>query len=137
MKTVILYYSFSGKTKELAVQKASELGADIERVSDLKKPSMFGAFLFGAPKAMGRKTIKIKPLKIDLSIYEKIIIMAPVWAGHPAPAFNNIVELIPSGKKIEIIMISAGGGTKNTKKKTIELFSGKGCEIVDYTDVKA
>ena len=136
MKTIILYYTFSGKTKKLAEEKAGELNADIEEVCDIKKPSMLGAFFTGAPKAIGRKTTKIKPVKADLSIYEKIIIMAPVWASHPAPAFNNIVELIPEGKKIEIIMVSGGGGTKKTGQKTKDLFAKRGCEVVSYTDVK-
>ncbi|MCL2265498.1 MAG: flavodoxin [Treponema sp.] len=137
MKTIILYYSWSGKTKALAAQKAGETGADIEEITEVKRPSGFGAFFSGAPKAIGRKKTKIKPAASDLSGYEKIIIMAPVWASHPAPAFNNIVELIPSGKKIEIVMVSAGGGTKKTEQKTKELFTARGCEVVSYTDVKA
>jgi len=135
MKTIILYYSWSGKTKALAVQKAGELNADIEEITEIKKSSMLGAFFSGAPKAMGRKKAKIKPIAADLNGYEKIIIMAPVWAGHPAPAFNNIIEHIPSGKKVEVIMVSAGGGTKKSKKGTIELFTAGGCEVVNYADV--
>jgi len=135
MKTIILYYSWSGKTETLASKKAEELGADIESVCDLKRTTMFGAFFIGCPKSIGRKKTKIKPINTDLSIYEKIIVMAPVWAGHPAPVFNNIAELIPSGKKIEIIMISGGGGTKKSEEGTKKLFTDRGCEVVSYTDV--
>ncbi|MCL2175800.1 MAG: hypothetical protein FWB73_07130 [Treponema sp.] len=135
MKTIILYYSWSGKTKKRAIIKAGEINADIEEVTEVKKPSGFGAFFAGAPKSIKRKKTNIKPVTSDLSKYDQIIIMAPVWAGHPAPAFNNIVELIPSGKKIEIIMVSGGGGTKKSKEKTIKLFTDKGCEVVNYVDV--
>jgi len=62
--------------------------------------------------------------------------MAPVWAGKPAPAFNNIVEQIPSGKKIELVMVSGGGGTKSSSKGTIELFTARGCEVTGYEDVR-
>ena len=41
MKTIILYYSFSGRTKALAVKKANELNADIEEVTEVKRPSVF------------------------------------------------------------------------------------------------
>jgi len=136
MKTIILYYSFTGKTKALAVKKAGEINADIEEISEEKKMSFLGSFLIGAPKALKRKTVKIKPISADLKNYEKIIIMAPVWANHPAPAFNNIAECIPSGKKIEIIMVSGGGGTKKTSQKTTEILTARGCEVTDYTDVK-
>ncbi|MCL2187026.1 MAG: hypothetical protein FWB86_14435 [Treponema sp.] len=136
MKTIILYYSFTGKTKTLAVKKASEINADIEEITEEKKMSFIGSFFIGAPKAVKRKTVKIKPIAADLNIYEKIIIMAPVWASHPAPAFNNIVEKIPSGKKIEIILVSGGGGTQKTAENTKKLFTDRGCEVTGYTDVK-
>jgi len=136
MKTIILYYSWSGKTKTLAVKKAGETGADIEEIKEVKRPSGFGAFFIGAPKAMKREKTEIKPISANIESYDQIIIMAPIWASHPAPAFNNIVELIPSGKKIELFMVSAGGGTKKTQQKTTELFTIRGCEVVSYTDIK-
>jgi len=135
MKTIILYYSWSGKTKALAVKKAGEIGADIEEITEVKRPSGFGAFFVGAPKALKRKTVNIKPIVVDLKFYDQIIVMAPVWASYPAPAFNNIVEAIPSGKKVEIIMISASGGTKKSAEGTKKLFTDKGCEVAGYTDI--
>jgi len=137
MKTLIIYYSYTGKTKILAVEKAGELNADIEEVTEIKKPSMFKAFFIGVPCALKRKKAKINPVKSEFSNYDKIIIMAPVWAGNPAPAFNNIIEYIPSGKKIELIMVSAGGGTKDSAEKTKALVTSRGCEVITYTDVNA
>jgi len=137
MKTIILYYSFSGRTKMLAVKKAFEINADIEEITEVKKPSMFTAFIPGVFRAIKRKKAKIKPIAADMANYDQITIMAPVWASHPAPAFNNIAEHIPSGKKIEIIMVSAGGGSKDSMKKTIKLFTDRGCEVVNYADVTA
>jgi len=121
----------------LALKKAGETGADIEEITEEKKVSLIGSFFIGAPSAIKRKTVKIKPIAANLNNYEQIIIMAPVWASHPAPAFNNIVEAIPSGKKIEIIMISAGGGTMKSAEGTKKLFTDRGCEVVNYTDVTA
>jgi len=135
MKTIILFYSWSGKTKTLAAEKAGEIGADIEEVTEVKKQSGFGAFFVGAPKAMKRRKTQIKPISANLENYDQIIVMAPVWAFNPAPAFNNIVEAIPSGKKIEIILISASSGTKKSAEGTKKLFTDRGCEVVNYTDV--
>jgi len=137
MKTIILYYSYSGKTKALALKKAGDINADIEEIIEEKKLSFLGSFFIGAPSAIKRKTVKIKPITANLNNYEQIIIMAPVWASHPAPAFNNIVENLPSGKKIEIIMVSAGGGTKKTAEKTTKLIASRGCDLINYADVKA
>ena len=136
MKTIVLYYSFSGKTKMLAVQKASELGADIEEVSEKKKPSFLKALAAGTFRARKRKKAEIQPVKADLSGYDQIIIMAPVWAGYPAPAFNNIIELLPPGKKVELFLTSASSGTKGSVEGSKALVTGRGCEVTGYTDIK-
>ncbi len=62
--------------------------------------------------------------------------MSPVWAGNPAPAFNSIIENLPSGKKIELVMVSAGSGTKKSAEGTKNLITAHGCEVTDYTDIK-
>jgi len=136
MKTLILFYSFSGRTRKLASQKASETGADIEEITETKKMSVLKAYISGAYKAMKRKKTEIQPIKSQLNNYEKIIIMSPVWAGNPAPAFNSIVEHLPSGKKIELVMISAGSGTKKSAEGTKNLIASRGCEVTDYADIK-
>ena len=137
MKSIVLYYSYSGKTKALAVKKAAELGADIEEVTEEKRYSIFRAFTVGAFGAIKRRKTKIVPIKAELKNYDQIIIMAPVWAGNPAPAFNNIIELIPPGKKVELVMVSGGGGTKNSAEGTKALVAARNCELTGYTDVKS
>jgi flavodoxin len=136
MKTLILFYSFSGSTRKLASQKASETGADIEEIIETKKMSVLKAYTSGAYRAMKRKKTEIQPIKSQLNNYEKIIIMSPVWAGNPAPVFNSIIENLPSGKKIELVMVSAGSGTKKSAEGTKNLIAAHGCEVTDYTDIK-
>ena len=133
MKTIILYYSRSGTTRVLADKKATELGADIEEILDIKKPSIFSAII----KALKRAKTEIQPIKAQLDIYEKIVIMSPVWAGSPVPAVNSVIDCLPSGKKIEFIMVSMGGGTKDSAARTKEFATARGCEITGYTDLKA
>jgi len=137
MKPIILYYSFSGRTKALAVKKANELNADIEEVTEIKKPSVLKAYFIGTYHAIKRKKTEINPIKSELSNYDQIIIIVPVWASKPAPAFNNIVELLPSGKKVELVMVSAGGGTKKSALVTMARVVARGCEVIGYLDVNA
>jgi flavodoxin len=136
MKTLILFYSFSGNTRKLASQKAAETGADIEEIIEIKKMFVLKAYTVGAYRAMKRKKAEIQPIKSQFNSYEKIIIMAPVWAGNPAPAFNSIVEQLPSGKKVELVMVSAGSGTKVSAEGTKNLITARGCEVTDYIDIK-
>jgi len=133
MKTIILFYSHSGNTKTIATEKATQLGADIEEITEAKKPNM----LIGIYRAMKRKKTDINPIKFNLGDYDKIIIMSPVWGAHPVSAINSVISNLPAGKKVELIMVSGGGGTKKSAKDTKAAVIARGCEIMGYTDLKA
>ena len=132
-KTIILFYSHSGNTKALAGQKAAELGAEAEEIIEVKKPFI----IIGLYRAMTRKKTAIQPIKARLGDYDTIIIMSPVWAAHPVSAINSAIEWLPAGKKIELMMVSAGGGTEKSAAGTKALIAGRGCEVAGYTDIKA
>ncbi|MDR2168114.1 MAG: hypothetical protein LBE35_09750 [Clostridiales bacterium] len=132
MKTLILYYSHSGKTQALARKRAEELGAEIEEIVEVKRPSV----AIGILRAIRRKKTPIAPLAADLGEFDKIIIMSPVWAGHPVSAINAAIALLPQGKQVEFVMNSAGGGTKKSAAGTKSLAVARGCEVVGYEDVK-
>lgn len=136
MKSLVIYYSFTGHTKTFAENLAKEIAADIIEVKETKKRSMFTAFLCGCFAAMRQKTTKVQPFFADYPSYGKVIICAPVWAGHPAPAFNNIVESLPKGKDIELYMISGGGTMNMGKNKVIAKIEKQGCKVIDYKDIK-
>ena len=136
MKSVILYYSFGGATRAEAKKRAEASGADVFEVLEVKKRSIFSAFLPGCPQAIGRKATAIQPLTIDWSTYDDVTLMAPVWAGHPAPAFNAVLELIPKDKILHIVLCSGGGETPNSKDATIDLLRKRGYALSSYEDVK-
>ncbi|NTU77704.1 MAG: hypothetical protein HGA90_07850, partial [Alphaproteobacteria bacterium] len=121
MKPAILYYSFGGATRAEASKRAGVSGADVFEILEAKKRGMFSAFLSGCPQAIGRKASVIRPLDIDWSQYDSVTLMAPVWAGHPAPAFNATLEFIPKDKVLHVVLVSGGGETPNSKDVTIDL----------------
>ena len=137
MKILILFHSYTGKTKVLAEKKAAELGADIEEIVDVKRQGTFAAYTVGGFRAIRRKKTPVLPIKAQLDSYDKIILMSPVWGNRPTPAVNSAIECIPSGKKVEIIMVSASGKTGGAVEGTKALIYGRGCEVTEYTDVKA
>lgn len=136
MKKIILYYSYSGHTKAEAQKLAKAEHAELREIKDVKKPGKIGAYLRGCPAAMGMKSWPIQPLGVDLPDYEWIVLMAPVWAGHPAPAFNSAVDILPKNAKVTVVMVS-GGGTSSAKDKIAAKIAEKGCELVAYRDIKA
>jgi len=137
MKTLVLFHSYTGKTKELAAKKAAELGADIEEIKDVKRQSTIGAYTIGGFRAIRRKGTPIQPIQSQLDGYDKIILMSPVWASRPTPAINSAIGSIPSGKRIELIMVSASGSTGKSGEGTKAMIYGRGCEVTEYADIKA
>jgi hypothetical protein len=127
MSTVILFYSLSGKTKSLAEKLAAEKGAELFELREVKKRSRFSAYTAGVFQAGGMKRTTIEPLSADLSSFDEIVIMGPIWAGHPAPAVNSAIDLLPEGKSVSLIYTSGRGGYE--LPKTAALITEKGCTV--------
>ena len=136
MKSAILYYSFNGATRKEASKRAEQSSADVFELVEVKKRGLFSAFLPGCPQALGRKASTIQPLTIDWSLYDSVTLMSPVWAGHPAPAFNSALELVPKDKVLHIVLCSGGGETPKSKDATINLLRQRGYALSSYEDVK-
>lgn len=136
MKTVILYYTFGGSTGKEAERLAAELQVPLCRVQEVHSRSLLAAFVPGGFLAMRRKKVKIQPLTVDLKNYDRIIIGCPIWAGHPAPAFNAIAELLPAGKEVELFFCSGSGDRQKSEQGTRELIEKKGCTVASYRNVK-
>lgn len=136
MKTLVIYYSYTGKTKRIAEDTAKKVNADIIELKEKKSRSKFNAYLFGSFAARGQKQAELQHFDPDFSAYDKIIISMPIWAGYPAPPINNIINLLPEGKQIELIMTSGSGSSKGSSDKTKALIEARGCNVVNYKDIK-
>ena len=137
MKTAILYYTFGGNSRRKATELAvTEENAQVFEVKEQKKRNMLTAIFSGCPKAAKRKSSKIQPVNCNLKEYEKVILLAPIWAGFPAPAFNSMVELLPSGKMVELYLLSTSGQAPKSKEGTCQMIRDKDCDMLGYHDVK-
>ena len=133
MNAIVVYYSFTGNTKLLAEAKAEELGAPICQVVDKKKPGALKSFLL-CPKAMRMSPTPVLPISANLAAFDTIIIMAPVWAGHPAPAAINIFNALPAGKEVEVYLVSASGKT-NIRQKIEANVASCGCTLTKLENI--
>ena len=138
MKSIVLYYSYSGHTKKAAEKLARTQSAELVEIQTKTHKSKFLTYLVDCPRAMMRKASPIEPITQDLSGYDMITLAAPVWAGRPAPAFNSMVKLLPKNKNVQVILVSAGGpgATKKSEKGTRHLIKEQGCKVLAYKDVK-
>lgn len=136
MKTLVIFYSYTGSTEKLAQGLAAKESADIIEVKDQVKPGKFAAYTLGCFKAMRMKPSDIEPLEADFTAYEKIILMAPVWAGKIAPPLVRVFEMLPPGRALEVIAVSASGKSR-AKDDVSALLNSRGCKSVRYKDIKA
>ena len=117
MKTLVVYYTRTGNSKFAAEMIASELGADIEEVIDLKKRQGRLAYMSCGRDAMSGKETEIAPTKRNTSEYDLIVIAQPVWAWSPTPAIRTYVNKNDlSGKKVALFF--GGENLKQAVEKT-------------------
>lgn len=135
MKTIIIYYSYTEKTKKLAYKLGSEMDADIFRIGKNIKPSTIKAFTLGSIKSLLKINPKIENIRSLLLGYEHIIIMGPIWAGKPAPALNSAFEQLPNNKNVSVYLTS-GSGKSQAKKDILSILKDKNAKLVEYKDLR-
>lgn len=134
MGTIVIYYSYSGNTRKYAENLAKMENADIYEIKDKKRPNLFKTFFAGCYKALSHGKFSIEPINIEFGKYDRIIICAPIWAGSVAPQVNNLFDVLPKDKTIDLHMISSSGESSN--QKMIQWLESKGYKISNYKDLK-
>lgn len=137
MRTIIMYYTFGGSSRKEANRIADTNDNSVLcEIKEEKKRNLVTAFISGCPKAMKREQSSIQKIVYNLKDFDKIILVAPVWAGYPAPAFNSMVELLPSGKEVEVYLCSGGGETPKSEEGTCKIIRDKSCNLTAYHNIK-
>ncbi|MBU1124629.1 MAG: NAD(P)H-dependent oxidoreductase [Candidatus Omnitrophica bacterium] len=117
MKSVIIYYSFSGNTRKVAEVLEAHLRTkgEVELIG-LKPTQETKAFLAQCAQALRRVRTELEPVKFDLSEYKGIFLGTPVWAFAPVPALNTFLDKCEgvNGKHVTLFT-TYGSGTGNQK----------------------
>ena len=135
MSKLIIYYSFSGKTRKIAEELVKKETADIYEIKDNKPLGKLKAYTAGIIASIKGKAWLIKQPDIDITKYDKITMLAPVWADNPPPAFNAMLEYLPSGKPIDIKMVSMSGKS-NCKDRLENIIKQKDSTLEYFEDIK-
>jgi flavodoxin len=124
MKTLVVYYSRTGKTRFIAEKVASELKAEIEEVVDLKNRSgRFGFLRAGYDATRGNET-KIGEMQKSPSDFELIVVGTPVWNSRPASAISTYLKRSDFiGKKVAVFFTNEGMGDEKAVERTKALIS--------------
>lgn len=137
MNSLVIFYSFKGHTKAEAIKIASERNLQIIEIKETKKRGMFSAFFKGCSAALKQKGSDILKPEIDLNLYQSFVVCAPVWAGFAAPAFNSILEILPKGSEVEILLCSGGGESPKGLQGAANKAEALGLKVVSTKEIKS
>ena len=122
MRTLIVYYSFTGNNKALAEKLQHRLNADILRIEEDRKRTNISIFL----DMIFKRKPKLKKYNFLPFAYNHLVIVAPVWAGNVSTPMQRFLEL-EKGVIKKYSFVSLCGGLAGQKEKIAEhLFSTTG-----------
>jgi flavodoxin len=91
MKSLVVYYSFTGKTRVVAQVIAEGLNGTLVEIEERRPIPMPLVYVSGSFRAFMNWGSKINPIDVDLKRYERIFVGSPIWAYRPAPAINSFI----------------------------------------------
>jgi flavodoxin len=121
MKSLVVYYSRTGKTKFVAEKIAAELGSDIEKIEDLKNREGKMGWMSATRDASREKETPISPTKKNPADYDLVIIGTPVWAFNPASAIRTYLKSNDLTRKKVALFFTFGISLRQTVEKTKSL----------------
>jgi len=109
MKTLVLFYSRTGTTKNVGLEIANQLKCDYEEIIDLKDRSGAIGWLGAGKDAMKKKLTQIKEISKKIESYDLIIIGSPNWASSICPAVRTFLENNKANIKKAAYFCTSGG----------------------------
>jgi flavodoxin len=82
MRTLVVYYSRTGTTRELATAIAQALGADVEEIVDPTPRAGLLGYLASGFDSVTQREAPIRPRARDPRDYDLVVVGTPVWAGN-------------------------------------------------------
>lgn len=122
MKSLVVYYSRTGKTKFAAETIAEQLSADIEEVIDQKKRTGPIGWLNAGKAAKQEETTEIESIKYLPSNYDLVVLGTPVWAWRPTPAIRTYIKQNDFTAKKVALFLTSDGDPKQAAERTKALF---------------
>jgi NAD(P)H-dependent FMN reductase len=115
MKSIIVFYSYSGNTRKVADFLSEYLKQKFEvEIIEIKALDESASFFGQCQRAFWHKKAEIEQVNFDLKGYDLICIGTPVWAFAPAPAINTYLDKCSGLEAKEVILFTTyGSGTGN------------------------
>jgi flavodoxin len=134
MKIMIIYYSLSGNTRQVAKALANTCNADIESIQDKKIRSGFSGILRTSYEALFSHCCEINDIRKDPSNYDLIILGTPVWMGKlSSPMRSYIIKEKSKFQKVAFFCTESSTGASTVFKTMAQLCAKQPIATLEVT----
>lgn len=134
-KAIVVYYSYSGNTKKIAVslknELVSEYEVDIVEIVALDEPD---SFVRQCLRSLKKKQAQIKEdISFDVGAYALVALGTPVWAFGMAPALRTFIHKCSDFKLKDIIVFAtygSGVGKEHCLEEMAQISKSKNAQAV-------
>lgn len=128
MQTLVVYYSRSGSTRTVAKALANGVGGTLRELVDANaRKNLFAAAIAAL---FGRSARLVDP-DFDVSAWDTVVVMTPIWAGQPTPAANTFLRTVNlTGKKVLIVALGESGENLATSSKLEKMARARGGQVI-------
>ncbi|MCX6083993.1 MAG: hypothetical protein NT102_03405 [Caldiserica bacterium] len=128
MQTLIVYYSRSGSTRTMAIALAHGVGGTLRELVDANARTNL---LTAAMAALFRRPARLFNPDYDVSGYDTVVIMTPIWVGNPTPAANTFLRTVNlTGKKVLIVALGESGENLATSSRLEQMARARGGQVL-------
>ncbi len=127
MALLIVYYSRTGSTRTVAGALARATGGTLRELTDTSpRSNLFTT----AMAALFRRSARLVDPDYDISAYEMVVIMTPIWAGNPTPAFNAFMRNVSlQGKDVVLVALGESGENIATSTRLEQMARARGGRV--------
>ena len=109
MKTLVVFYSRTGRTRKVATELAHALNAELDELHETCNREGLVGFLVGGRDAWLERDTNLAPLKYDPSGHDLVVLAGPVWAFTVCPAIRAYLKLCGSRIRAAACIATQGG----------------------------
>jgi len=125
MKTLIIYYSRTGRTQRLAEDVQARLGCEIERIVTKADFSGFMGFFRITRESKREHPFEIQTFRIDPDQYDLVVVGTPVWGRSVAIPVRDLLRRYSGHLKAVAFIATYGSSDPGPTFRAMEEACGR------------
>ena len=123
MKSLVVYYSHTGRTRAVAEMIAAAVSGELEQIAEIGVVRKgFMGFLRAGRGAMRKEKSEIEPPKKRPADYDLVLVGTPVWGWNLVPAVRRYLSTVDlAGKSVGFFCTMGTNGDVRTFASMREL----------------